>query len=37
MLVGSVVGQHLAARGALEGLEAGFALDGLGGGILVAR
>lgn len=34
MLVARVVGQHLAARGALERLEAGLALDGLGGGVL---
>jgi hypothetical protein len=27
VLVACVVGKHLAARGALEGLEAGFALD----------
>jgi len=34
MLVARMVRQHLAARGALECLEAGFALDGLGGGVL---
>jgi hypothetical protein len=34
VLVGGVVGQQLLARGALEGLEAGFALDGLRRGIL---
>jgi hypothetical protein len=34
MLVGSVVRKQLLARGALEGLEAGFALDGLGRGVL---
>ena len=34
VLVGSVIGKHLAARGALERLEAGFALDGLGVGVL---
>ena len=28
-------GKHLAVRGALEGLEAGLALDGLGGGVLL--
>jgi hypothetical protein len=35
VLVACVIGKHLAARGALEGLEARFALDCLGGGILV--
>lgn len=35
VLIRRVVGQHLLARGPLEGLEAGFALDGLRGGILV--
>lgn len=34
MLVARVVRQHLLARGALEGLEAGFALDCLGCGVL---
>lgn len=37
VLVGSVVGQHLLACGALEGLEASLALDGLRGGVLVTR
>ena len=37
VLVRGVVGQHLLARGALEGLEAGLALDGLRGGVLVTR
>jgi hypothetical protein len=36
VLVGGVVRQHLLARRALERLEAGFALDGLGRGVLVA-
>ena len=36
VLVGCVIGKHLAARGALECLEAGFALDGLGGGVLAS-
>jgi hypothetical protein len=35
VLVRGVVGKHLLAGGALEGLEAGFALDGLGRGVLV--
>lgn len=34
VLVGRVIGQHLLACGALERLEAGFALDSLGSGIL---
>jgi hypothetical protein len=34
VLVGCVIGKHLAARGALECLEASFALDRLGGGVL---
>lgn len=34
VLVGGVLGQHLAGCGALEGLEACLALDGEGGGIL---
>lgn len=34
VLVGGVLGQHLAAGGALERLEACLALDGEGGGIL---
>lgn len=34
VLVACVVGQHLAAGGALERLEAGFALDALGGYVL---
>jgi hypothetical protein len=34
VLVGCVVGKHLATRGALEGLEAGLALDRLGGSVL---
>jgi hypothetical protein len=34
VLVGRVVREHLLARCALEGLEAGFALDGLGRGVL---
>jgi hypothetical protein len=37
VLVGGVIGKHLTARGALERLEAGFALDGLGGSVLVLR
>jgi hypothetical protein len=37
VLIRRMVRQHLLAGRALEGLEAGFALDGLGGGILVAR
>jgi hypothetical protein len=37
VLVGRVVGKHLAARGALESLEAGLALDRLGGGVLVSH
>lgn len=32
-----MVGQHLAARGSLEGLEAGLALDRLCGRVLVSR
>jgi hypothetical protein len=35
VLVGGVVGEHLAARGALKGLEARLALDRLGGDVLV--
>ena len=35
VLIRGVVGEHLAAGGALEGLEAGFALDGLGGCVLL--
>ena len=34
VLVGSVLAQHLLAGGALEVLEAGLALDGLGGEVL---
>jgi hypothetical protein len=34
VLVRGVVGKHLAARGALEGLEASLALDGLGSNVL---
>ena len=34
VLVRGVFGEQLAACGALEGLEAGLALDGLGGGVL---
>lgn len=37
VLVRGVIGQHLLARGALEGLEAGFALDGLCGGVLSSQ
>ena len=37
VLVGCVVGKHLTARGALECLEAGLALDGLGGSVLALR
>jgi hypothetical protein len=37
VLIARVVGKHLAACGALEGLEASFALDGLRGGVLVSR
>jgi hypothetical protein len=37
VLVGCVVGKHLTARGALESLEAGLALDRLGGGVLALR
>ena len=37
VLVARVVGKHLAARGALEGLEASFTLDGLRGSVLVSR
>jgi hypothetical protein len=29
-----MIRKHLLTRGALEGLEAGFALDGLGRGVL---
>jgi len=36
VLVRSVFGKELAVSGALEGLEAGLALDGLGGGVLCA-
>lgn len=34
MLVRSVIAQHIAVRRALEGLEAGLALDSEGGGVL---
>lgn len=34
VFVRGVVGKHLAARGALEGLEASLALDGLGSNVL---
>ena len=37
VLVARVVGEHLAACGALESLEAGFALDRLRGDVLVSR
>ena len=33
VLVRRMVGQHLLARGSLERLETGFALDGLGGNV----
>jgi len=36
VLVGGVVGEHLAAGGALEGLEAGLALNRLCGRVLVS-
>lgn len=36
VLVGCVIGKHLAACGALERLEAGFAFDGLSGGVLAS-
>lgn len=36
VLVRGVFGEQLAVCGALEGLEAGLALDGLGGGVLFA-
>ena len=35
VLVRGVFGEHLTVCGALEGLEAGLALDGLGGGVLL--
>jgi pyrimidine operon attenuation protein/uracil phosphoribosyltransferase len=37
VLIRGMVGKHLAAGGALESLEAGFALDGLGSGVLASR
>lgn len=37
MLIRRMVRQHLLARGTLEGLEAGFALDGLCGGVLITE
>jgi hypothetical protein len=37
VLVRGVVGKHLSAGCALESLEAGFALDGLGSGVLASR
>lgn len=36
VLVRGVFGEQLAVCGALEGLEAGLALDGLGGSVLCA-